>query len=165
MVESSPSARRLCQVAAALFAAALTLYSPGAPAAATPPPRAKVEIRLARKSAAPGFAAASSGRFAGKVFVAEKALFTNRDFTGARVANTGGGVALLLSFTPKAARRLADFTRKSRGQELALLLDGRVLWVAVMGEPITGGEMALMTDLPYSDAKAVADALRPTTKL
>ena len=146
---------------AALFVLAAAVLAVRGPVAQGPAPaRRMVEIRLARAPPAPGFAEASPNRFPRKVYLADRPLFTGKDFTGAKVAQTGSGVAVLLSFTPEAARRLAAFTRKSRGRELALLLDGRVLWVTAVGEPITDGEMALVTDMAYSDAKAVAEALR-----
>jgi preprotein translocase subunit SecD len=148
---------------AALFilaAAVLAVPDPVAQKPAPAPAQHIVEIRLARKTPSPGFSEAAPSRFPQKVFLANRPLFTQRDFAGAKVAQTGSGVALLLSFTPQAAKRLAAFTRKSRGRELALLLDGRILCVTAVGEPITDGEMALVTDMAYSDAKAVAEALR-----
>lgn len=111
---------------------------------------------------AAGYFEAASNRPGAKVYLAATPLFTNRDFAGARVANMGNGAGLLLSFTSKAARRLEGVTKKNRGRHLALLLDGRVIIVTPIGEPIVGGEMALVADLSYADARAVAEALKRT---
>jgi preprotein translocase subunit SecD len=140
--------------------ALLALAGTGAPGATPPAPPRAVEIRLARSAPAPGYAEAPTRGLKEKVFVAEKALFSDGDFAGARVASMGDGAGLLLSFTPGAAKRLAAFTRKSRGKKIALLLEGHVLLVTQIGEPILDGEMALVSNLAYSDAKAVCEALR-----
>ena len=74
----------------------------------------------------------------------------------------GAGQGVALEFDEADIATLNDVTGDAVTEELALLLDGRVISAARVVDPITGGQLLLAMETP-ADAEQVVATLRAAT--
>jgi preprotein translocase subunit SecD len=83
--------------------------------------------------------------FAGSAHVVEispitqPALISRGDFKSAEVTGHGNKAVLNLKLKNSAAKKLKAYTEKNVGQELPLMVDGKVVGTPVIRAPITDG--------------------------
>jgi tetratricopeptide (TPR) repeat protein len=80
--------------------------------------------------------------------------------TAAVVENQLGGYEISFTLTSEATQIFADYTATHRGEYLGILLDGVVVSVPMINEPITGGEGSISGQFTEEEAKNLAAILR-----
>jgi preprotein translocase subunit SecD len=79
--------------------------------------------------------ASADGRL---IFLTEKPLLTIGDFTDANVSLTEGQIVLNVTTTTDGAKRIQTFTEKNVGKQMAFIVNGRLIKLARILDPITG---------------------------
>ena len=92
------------------------------------------------------------------VYLTEKPLLTNSDFTHATVTLTEGQFVLNLDMTAGSARRVQTFTANNIGKEMAFLVNGRVIRTPKIQDPIVGNGF-LIGAFGRDEAQKLADAI------
>src|SRR5690606_1606236 len=83
--------------------------------------------------------------------------FAQADILDARaLPDLGGGAEIMLTFDPKAARRLEALSRAQPAQPLAVTLDGKTIAAPTLAEPITDGVLTLSGGFTLPEAEALA---------
>src|ERR1700730_366034 len=77
------------------------------------------------------------------VSLTDTPLLTIDDFTDANVSLTEGQIVLNVSVTADGAKRIQTFTAKNVGKQIAFLVNGRVIKIARILDPITGTSFML----------------------
>jgi len=73
----------------------------------------------------------------------QKPLLTIGDFTNANVSLTEGQIVLNVKTTTDGARRIQTFTEKNVGRQIAFAVNGRLIKLAKILDPITGTSFML----------------------
>ena len=76
------------------------------------------------------------------------------------VMTESGEWAIALKMNPSATKQLAEVSRKSKGEKLAVLVDCKILTVPEVTESIPNGEFLLTADLTAESANELAIILR-----
>lgn len=97
----------------------------------------------------------SEGR---RVFLTGKPLLTNNDFTHATVSLTEGQFVLNLDMTADSARRVQTFTRNNVGKEMAFLVNGQLIRMPKIRDPIAGNGF-LIGAFAQDEARKLAEAV------
>jgi len=93
-----------------------------------------------------------------RIYLAEKPLLTNNDFTRANVTLTEGQFVLNLDMTAESAKRVQMFTESNVGKEMAFLVNGRVIRTPKIRDPIVGKGF-LIGAFGRDEAQKLADAI------
>ena len=93
-----------------------------------------------------------------RIYLTQKPLLTNNDFTHATVTLTEGQFVLNLDMTPASARRVQTFTKDNVGKEMAFLVNGRVIRTPKIRDPIAGNGF-LIGAFDRDEAQKLADAI------
>ena len=93
-----------------------------------------------------------------RIYLTEKPLLTNSDFTHATVTLTEGQFVLNLDMTPASAHRVQTFTKNNVDKEMAFLVNGRVIRTPKIRDPIVGNGF-LIGAFARDDAQKLADAI------
>jgi preprotein translocase subunit SecD len=93
-----------------------------------------------------------------RVYLTEKPLLTNNDFKHATVTLTEGQFVLNLDMTAGSARRVQTFTENNVGKEMAFLVNGRVIRMPKIRDPIVGNGF-LIGAFGRDEAQKLADAI------
>ncbi len=88
----------------------------------------------------------------------EKPLLTISDFTHASVSLTEGQIVLNVSTTPAGAKRIQTFTANNVGKQIAFLVNGRLIRIARILDPITGKGF-MLSPFVRDEAEKLADAI------
>ncbi len=92
------------------------------------------------------------------LYVDKHPLLTFNDFTSANVSLTEGQIVLNVNLTRESAKRIQAFTASHTGQRLAYIVNGRVVKVPKILDPITGTGF-LIGPFPQAEGQALADAI------
>lgn len=91
---------------------------------------------------------------------AEEPILTGADvLPQASHRQVASGWAVLVRFTEDGARRFFEFTRKNRGEYLAVFYNGSLISAAMVEDPIDGGEAFLTGFWTLPDATAAVNQL------
>lgn len=93
-----------------------------------------------------------------RIYLAEKPLLTNTDFTHANVTLTEGQFVLNLDMTAESARRVRTFTENNVGKEMAFLANGKLIRTPKIRDPIVGNGF-LIGAFGRDEAQKLADAI------
>jgi len=85
-------------------------------------------------------------------------LLTIGDFTDANVSLTEGQTALNVNMTSDAAKRIRTFTANNVGKQIAFLVNGRLLKIAKILDPITGKSF-MLSPFVRDEAEKLADSI------
>ncbi len=85
-------------------------------------------------------------------------LVTSADITGANASLTDGQWVVNLDMTDEAAKRVQDFSKQHVGRTVAVLVDGKVLRMPRILDPITGNGF-LIGGFERTDAERLATAI------
>ena len=66
---------------------------------------------------------------------------------------------IMIEFTASGRRKFADFTRRNKGETLAVVLNGRILSAPVIREPILQGRAVINGSFSVKEAQQIADAI------
>lgn len=91
--------------------------------------------------------------------VQRKVLMTGADIAAAHAGLDDGRPFVALEFSPAGAAKLATVTQENVGRRMAVLVDGRVLTVAVINSPISGGRLSLSGAMTADEARDTARVL------
>jgi preprotein translocase subunit SecD len=97
----------------------------------------------------------SDGRL---VSLTDKPLLTIGDFTDANVSLTEAQIVLNVSMTADGAKRIQTFTAKNVGKQIAFLVNGRLLKMARILDPITGKSF-MLSPFARDEAQKLADSI------
>jgi preprotein translocase subunit SecD len=97
----------------------------------------------------------SDGRL---VSLTDKPLLTIGDFTDANVSLTEGQIVLNVSVTSNGAKRIQTFTANNVGKQIAFLVNGRLLKMARILDPITGKSF-MLSPFVRDEAQTLADSI------
>jgi preprotein translocase subunit SecD len=92
------------------------------------------------------------------IFLTQAPLLTSADVTGARVSLTEGEYVLNIDVTVEGAARVQRFSEQNVGRTLAFLVDGRVIRMPKIRDPITGSGF-LIGAFERAEAERMADAI------
>jgi len=92
------------------------------------------------------------------IYVEEHPLLNFGDFTSANVSVTEGQIVLNVALTGESAKRLQTFTASHVGDRMAYVVNGRVVKVPKILDPITGTGF-LIGPFPPAEGQALADAI------
>ncbi|RZS38987.1 preprotein translocase subunit SecD [Herbihabitans rhizosphaerae] len=81
------------------------------------------------------------------------------DRAEAKANPNGTGWIVALSFTSSGATKWADFTTKNVQQQVAVVVDTRVISAPQIQSPITGGNTEITGNFTVDEARRLADAL------
>ena len=93
-----------------------------------------------------------------RVTLTQEPLVTSADVTGANASLTEGQYVLNVDVTPAAAKRVQSFSEKNVGRTLAFLVDGHVLRMPRLLDPITQNGF-LIGAFERSEAERLAKAI------
>jgi len=129
-------------------------------AQSTNPREVLIELRLARNTAAPGFAAMRSLGDT-TFFVAGRAIVSDSDIVEANTINTHDGLLVRVRLTSSAAARLSAATKRHLGERIAVLTGGKLNGAPVVKGALSATERMLdiALQLPQSDAARFASAV------
>ena len=128
------------------------------------PEQALIQLRLARKTPAPGFVLTKSLADS-TLYVASRIILEDAGIQQARTSVTTDGLVLTIRVTPAAATRLNESTKGHVGWRLAIFVSGQLNGAGVIkhelrvsaGSPIT---LAIHLPQPAADQFATAVAAR-----
>jgi len=93
-------------------------------------------------------------------FVRRIPEMTGRSVQNAQaVLNTYGGHEISLTMTPEGRERFAEVTRQHVGQQLAIVLDGKLYSAPVIRQEIEGGQASISGDFSQREAIELANVL------
>ncbi len=92
------------------------------------------------------------------ISLTEKPLLTIDDFTDANVSVTEGQIVLNVSMSNESARRVHEFTADHVGTRIAFLVNGRVINMPKILDPITGKGF-LIGPFSRDEARKLADSI------
>ena len=129
--------------------------------AAKPQEQPVFQLRMARETAAPGFTrmefVGSTGGRSGTTYVADSSIVSDEGIERIWVRPTASGFLLVVQFTPQGAARLAAGTAAGIGEQLATLLDSRLVASALIVDSLTNARRIPMEfELPKSSADSIA---------
>jgi len=99
-----------------------------------------------------------------RIYLADKPLLTNNDFTHANVTLTEGQFVLNLDMTAESAKRVQMFTESNVGKEMAFLVNGSVIRTPKIRDPIVGNGF-LIGAFGRDEAQKLADAINQPDSL
>lgn len=83
--------------------------------------------------------------------------FAQADILDARaLPGLDGGAEIMLTFDPRAAKRLEALTRTRAAQPIAIALDGRTIASPAMTAPVTDGVLTIAGGFSLTEAEALA---------
>jgi hypothetical protein len=133
--------------------------SPADPPTAMPR-RVFLELRLAEVTPVRGLAfEAQLKNSQQKVYVHYTAVATHTDVRKARVLDTSGRTEIALTLTPEAGAALTAATTRHTGRPLAIILDGEVVSVLTIRNPL-GAEVVFSGDFTREEAAKIAAGLQ-----
>ena len=123
---------------------------------------ARLEIRLAEASFAPGMQEATVAHSRQRIYLHPTALVTGADITSARVIDTGGPTAAVgVTFSSRASLRMSNGTAAHLGRPVAIIIDGQVVSAPTVRSPIS--DSAVLSGLTTASAQSLATRLAPVT--
>jgi preprotein translocase subunit SecD len=93
-----------------------------------------------------------------RISLNEKPLLTIADFTDANVSLTEGQIVLNVSMTTGGAKRIQTFTANNVGKQIAFLVNGRLIRIARILDPITG-KAFMLSPFARDEAEKLADSI------
>jgi tetratricopeptide (TPR) repeat protein len=87
-------------------------------------------------------------------------VLSNEAIKTAAALESQSGYSISFVLTEEAAQLFADYTATHRGEYLGIVLDGVVVSVPVIDQPITGGEGSISGSFTEEEAKKLAAILR-----
>lgn len=124
------------------------------------PRRVFLELRLAEVTPVRGLAfEAQLKNSQQKVYVHYTAVATHTDVRKARVLDTSGRTEIALTLTPEAGAALTSATTRHTGRPLAVILDGEVVSVLTIRNPL-GAEVVFSGDFTREEAAKIAAGLQ-----
>ena len=93
-----------------------------------------------------------------RIYLTAKPLLTNNDFTHATVTLTEGQFVLNLDMTAESAKRVQMFTESNVGKEMAFLVNGCLVRMPKIRDPIVGNGF-LIGAFGRDEAQKLADAI------
>lgn len=94
------------------------------------------------------------------IILEEEAAFTGRFLENASVQFTQEGVAVSLDFNSEGADRFGELTSQHVGEQIAIVLDGKVVSAPRVNEPIYGGQAQISGNFSDQEARDLALMLR-----
>lgn len=93
------------------------------------------------------------------IYVSPDPEFNERDVATARAFHGEAGSFVEVTFRPDAARRLARVTGENIGQQLAIVVDGKLISAPVIRDPIDGGRAYISGQFTQQQAEELAQSL------
>ena len=93
-----------------------------------------------------------------RIYLTEKPLLSNNDFTHANVSLTESQFVLNLDMTAESAQRVQTFTENNVGKEMAFLVNGRLIRTPKIRDPIVGNGF-LIGAFGRDEAQKLAEAI------
>ena len=121
-------------------------------------PRTRLEVRLAETEPATGLTEAAVSGSAGKIYLHQEVVVSERDIVRARVVESSGGPTfdVMIMLNPQSVDRLIEATDRHVGKPLAILINGVVLAAPVV-EGATAGDIAVLSaDFTKEEADKLA---------
>ena len=113
-------------------------------------------IHAAHTASADGLLAMTDRHSGVRLWVAPQALLTEADVAAAEMAMTPEGEpAVIITLTDRGRAILADLTRKTLGQPLAIVLGGELRLAPIVREPVLDGRVALTGFDSLEEAEAL----------
>jgi SecDF, P1 head subdomain len=138
----------------------LAFPRPPADAPTEKPRRVFLELRLAEVMPVRGLAfEAQLKNSQQKVYVHYTAVATHTDVLNARVLDSTGRYEIALTLTPEAGAALTSATTRHTGRPLAIILDGEVVSVLMVRNPL-GAEVVFSGGFSREEAGRIAAGLR-----
>jgi preprotein translocase subunit SecD len=97
-------------------------------------------------------------------FVLNDVLASDSDLERAYISeetNIKGAFRIIIFFKKMKAYKLYDLTKKYTGQNVAIILDNKLITAPIIFEPLKGDSFAI-TSFTYSEAKKIAERLNST---
>lgn len=141
---------------AAATAVLLSLLAGCASEARLPLATHQLGIHRASTASADGLQAMRDRHSGVRVWVNPQALLTERDVAASELAMTPDGEpAVILTLSDSGRETLADLTRQSLMQPLAIVLDGELRLAPIVREPVLDGRVALTGFDSLDEAEAL----------
>jgi len=122
------------------------------------------EIRLAESIAGDGLTEALVGKTDQKVYLHSKPVITRQDIQEARLLkDETSGYVIELTFTAKGAEPLSEATSKNRNKQLAVLINGRVVFAPRILAAISNSAR-IMGNFTAGEASDIVRGLRAATE-
>jgi hypothetical protein len=122
------------------------------------------QIRLAESTTGDGLTEALVGKTNTKVYLHAKPVITREDIQGARLLeDSRSGYMIELTFTVQGAERLAEATSRNRNKQLAVLINGRVVFAPRIFATISSPAQ-IMGDFTVGEASDIVRGLRAPTR-
>ena len=125
------------------------------------PRSVRFELRLASMEKVEGWERVPGPEWAGTIiWISPEAIVTNADVARAWLDHGGDGkpcVGILL--TEDGALKLARFTKTHVGENVAVMLNGRVTSIPKIMAEITGGRFIIAGNLTEEEAGAIAEGI------
>jgi preprotein translocase subunit SecD len=124
------------------------------------PRRVFLELRLAEVMPVRGLAfEAQLKNSQQKVYIHYTAVATHTDVLKARVLDTSGRTEIALTLTPEAGVALTSATTRHTGRPLAIILDGEVVSVVTVRNPL-GADVVFSGDFTREEAVKITAGLQ-----
>jgi hypothetical protein len=119
----------------------------------------RFEVRLTEQKPAPGLEEAKLAG-GGTIYLHSEVIATNSDIAQARVIPQPGGsqYAILVTFSPAAAKNIYAVTEKNIGKRIAILIDGEVVTAPVI--KAATGEAAKIDSYTKEDAERIVAGIK-----
>lgn len=157
---SSENRKSAAGLAICLFAASFAVLFPALLAAdeltGGEPGTVAFEARLASFDEVKGWESVPGPRPGQTLWISPAPALTNADVAQAWPDRMGEGFCIGLLLTEEGALKLARLTREHIGEQMALMLDGRVTAAPRIAAEIDGGRALILGDFTEAEATAVA---------
>jgi len=115
------------------------------------PPLVGFAIHLLAKGPGVGVVEAASAEDGRPVPIGEERYVSNEDVASARLEHAGSGCLVSIGLTDEGSGKLARLTRDHVGDQLALVIDGKVVMTPTIRSEIRDGQVQLTGD--FTDAR------------
>ena len=102
-----------------------------------------------------------------RIYVEPELLLDGSAIQSARVEEEASGPSIQITFTKSGAKRLGEITTKYIRQQLAFLIDGKLVLAPIVRDPILGGKVTVSGNFTAREAADLvvslnASAVAPT---
>jgi hypothetical protein len=136
---------------------AVTIAFSGGPASALAAP-ARLELRPGDLNPGAGLSATAFPGFSQPVFLSETPAITNADIAYAQATTHSGVPAVAVTLDKPAADRFCGVTGTRVGKPMGVFVDGKLVNVALIPNPICDGNVILTGRFSADEAKRIAAA-------
>lgn len=124
-------------------------------------PPVSVELRLAEPKPGPGLVAAVDPKNGAAIYLHKNAIINATQIINAKVAiDVLDDSAVEITLNPEASKKLHTFTKTNIMRQLATLVDGKVVDVATIREPITSG-LCVFGAATRQEAERIVQGIAP----